>query len=123
MSVVTAVGNVSRPRMVGVCSAAVHASRAFPSAPGPWRLPTVRAAHQCITLLAEQQQLLGEAALAHRQLRQRIEVLDKQNQQRRARIQTEQELLSCELMTRYRKLAAESQYGRASLLEARHRGG
>ncbi|MEE4250130.1 MAG: hypothetical protein V2I38_06030 [Alcanivoracaceae bacterium] len=74
------------------------------------------------TLLAEQQQLPGEAASAHRQLRQRIEVLDQQNQQRRERIQAELELLSNELMARYRKLAAESQYGRASLLEARHRG-
>ena len=51
------------------------------------------------------------------------EALDQQNQQRRARIQMELELLSGELMARYRKLAAESQYGRASLLEARHRGG
>ena len=85
------------------------------------QLDTLRNRRQ--TLLAEQQQLPGEAALAHRQLRQRIEVLDQQNQQRRARIQTELELLSGELMTRYRKLAAESQYGRASLLEARHRGG
>ncbi|MDF1629855.1 MAG: hypothetical protein P1U78_08680 [Alcanivoracaceae bacterium] len=74
-------------------------------------------------LLAEQQQLPGEAALAHNQLREQIELLDQQNQQRRQRIETELELLSSELLARYRKLAAESQYGRASLLEARHRGG
>ncbi|MCC1497808.1 hypothetical protein [Alcanivorax sp. 1008] len=75
------------------------------------------------TLLAEQQQLPGGAALAHDQLREQIELLDQQNQQRRQRIETELELLSSELLARYRKLAAESQYGRASLLEARHRGG
>lgn len=75
------------------------------------------------TLLAEQQNLPGEAALSHRQLSEQIATLDEQNQQRRQRIQEELELLSNELLARYRKLAAESQYGRASLLEARHRGG
>lgn len=74
-------------------------------------------------LLAEQQQLPGEAARAHREIAGRIAALDEQNKQRRQRIREQLDLLSSELMARYRELAAESQYGRATLLAERHSGG
>jgi hypothetical protein len=74
-------------------------------------------------LLDEQQQLPGEAARTHRQIADRITALDEQNAQRRQRIREQLDLLSSELMARYRELAAESQYGRATLLAERHRGG
>ncbi len=74
------------------------------------------------TLLEEQQQLPGEAARAHREIADRIVALDEQNEQRRQRIREQLDLLSSELMARYRKLAAESQYGRATLLAERHGG-
>ena len=75
------------------------------------------------TLLAEQQQLPGEAARAHREIADRLAALDEQNAQRRQRIREQLDLLSSELMARYRELAAESQYGRATLLAERHSGG
>lgn len=74
------------------------------------------------TLLHEQQQLPGEAARAHREIADKITVLDEQNEQRRQRIRKQLDLLSNELMARYRELAAESQYGRATLLAERHGG-
>ncbi len=73
-------------------------------------------------LLAEQQQLPGDAARAHRDITGKIAALDKQNEQRRQRIGEQLDLLSNELMARYRELAAESQYGRATLLAERHGG-
>lgn len=74
-------------------------------------------------LLDEQQQLPGEAARAHREIADRIAALNEQNEQRRQRIREQLDLLSSELMARYRELAAESQYGRATLLAERHSGG
>lgn len=74
------------------------------------------------TLLEEQQQLPGEAARAHREIADKIAALDEQNEQRRQRIREQLDLLSSELMARYRELAAESQYGRATLLAERHGG-
>jgi hypothetical protein len=81
------------------------------------------ARNQRQTLLAQQQQLPDEAGRRHRALAERIARLDQDNQTRRERIQQELAQLSSVLMARYRELAAESQYGRATLLDEHKRGG
>lgn len=75
-------------------------------------------------LLAEEQQMpADEATRRHRELSNRIAQLDQDNQARRARIQEELLQKGNELMARYRELAAQSQYGRATLLDEHRRGG
>ncbi|MFN3712942.1 MAG: tetratricopeptide repeat protein [Alcanivoracaceae bacterium] len=81
------------------------------------------ARNQRQTLLVQQQQLPDEAGRRHRELAEQIARLDQDNQTRRERIQQELSQLSAVLMARYRELAAESQYGRATLLDEHKRGG
>jgi DNA repair exonuclease SbcCD ATPase subunit len=81
------------------------------------------ARNQRQTLLAQQQQLPDEAGRRHRELAERIASLDQDSQARRERIQQQLTQLSATLMARYRELAAESQYGRATLLDEHKRGG
>ena len=75
------------------------------------------------TLLAEQQQVPADATRAHRELGEQIAALDQQNDAHRQRIREQLDTLSSTLMARYRELAAQSQYGRATLLAERHSGG
>lgn len=74
-------------------------------------------------LLAQEQQMPDEAGRRHRELSARIARLDSDNQARRERVREALVQMGNDLMARYRELAAQSQYGRATLLDEHRRGG
>ena len=74
-------------------------------------------------LLAQQQQLPDEANRQHDQLAARIDALTEQNALLHDAIRAQLQRYNEQLLAQYRELAAESQYGRASLLHERQQGG
>lgn len=75
-------------------------------------------------LLSQQEQLPEDALQKQQQVTAQAKELDQTIQQLQANVANKLDVLNEQLLARYRELAAESQYGRASLLHQHHaRGG
>lgn len=85
------------------------------------QLNAARAQHQ--KLLTEQQNLPDKANQQHRLLTGKIDTLNQENVRLRDAIRSQLKQHNEQLLGQYRELAAESQYGRASLLHEQQRGG